>query len=84
MATRPMTTLHKLLAAAVTTTLFVAASAPGQAQRYTPAGKPCGDYYGSEYSYECVEGRFESISKHICAYRTGPPCPPARAPSKRR
>jgi hypothetical protein len=70
-----MTTQQKSLAAALAATLLVAGSTPGQAQRYTPIGQPCGEYYGSEYSHECVKGRFEGLTRHTCAYRVGPPCP---------
>jgi hypothetical protein len=83
-------TTRKNTAAALAAALLVAASTPGQAQRgpgnFSPAQQPCGDYYGSEYSYACVNDvlGFSGFNKHSCAYRTGPPCPPAGVPAKRR
>jgi hypothetical protein len=84
-----MMTRRKNLAAALATAVLVAGSTSAQAQRgpgnTTSAGRPCGDYYGSEYSYQCTNDvlGFSGYNKHSCAYRTGPPCPPARAPLAR-
>jgi hypothetical protein len=65
------------------TLLAIAWPTPGEAQRgpgtFTSTERPCGDYYGSEYSYECTNDvlGFSGYNKHSCAYRTGPPCPAA-------
>ena len=84
-----MTTLHRLMAALAMALLAIVWPVPGQAQR-GPGGsvaqRPCGDYYGSEYSYECTNDvlGFSGYNKHSCAYRTGPPCSPARASPRAR
>jgi hypothetical protein len=85
-----MTTALKNLAAALTTTLLVFATgsaALGQARGrggpppdVTLSQRPCGDYYGSEYGTDCVEGVFGSLGRNTCAYRTGPPCGASRVP----
>ncbi len=74
--------------AAASALLLAAAATPAQAQRahgpenFSVAQRPCGAYYGSEYSYECVETRFEGLKRHVCAYRTGPPCSPGGVPPR--
>jgi hypothetical protein len=83
-------TTRKSLATALAAALLVSAATPGQAQRgpgnFSPGQRPCGDYYGSEYGYDCVDDvlGFSGINKQSCAYRTGPPCPAARVPPKAR
>jgi hypothetical protein len=80
-----MATVRTLAAALTMALLAIGWPTPGAAQggprTNTSAGRPCGDYYGSEYSYDCVNDvlGFSGYNKHTCAYRTGPPCPAARA-----
>jgi hypothetical protein len=86
-----MTTLRNSLASASAVMLLVWASAAhGQARERgrgavdsTMVQRPCGDYYGSEYGYDCTPPRFEGIGRHVCAYRTGPPCPSRVSPAGR-
>jgi hypothetical protein len=84
-----MTTLRKNLSAALAVALLLFATssaALGQARGRdtTPAGRPCGDYYGAEDSYDCVPGVYQGIGRYICAYRTGPPCGAAHVPPRLR
>ena len=82
-----MTTLQKSLAAAAAMMpLMTAPAALGQPgpTDFTRGQQPCGDYYGSEFGTNCVPGIDGSIGRYTCAYRTGPPCAPARVSPRAR
>jgi hypothetical protein len=84
-----MTTPRKRLSTTLAAGLLLLATssaALGQARGRdtTPAGRPCGDYYGAEDSYDCVQGIYQGVGRHICAYRTGPPCGAAHVTSRSR
>jgi hypothetical protein len=76
-------TLRKAFGAALVLA-FPMATSTALGQVPDADGKPCGQYYGSEYSHSCAPGLFDKVGRHSCAYRTGPPCPLAQLPPKRR